>query len=230
MPGKQEYEELVEAAHADPALEQTLKARRQGQFGLFESTQKDIVEALPLLATLLDSAIAALSGELTDEAEARVRRYFPVRPDRPDDALGDLGKIVNIVRRNLEGARQFLGSSFDDIFSAVMTQFGIDQSIVEYFRARPDLIARELGGIIYIRQTNFILYVDSPLRRARVILHEAMHVVLTGGNEDAVYLEEGVEKLEDLPIEIAITNADSYVAFVLDDQIGAAKVFKFELR
>ncbi len=220
--GPRNLDDLVQLAfQAVPPLgKQLMAVQKDDRFGFTNDARRDIQAGLTTLMPFLDRAIASLTGSLSADIESRLRIYFPPDTSRPAEPISDIRKIARDVRSNLQSAKVFLGQSFDTLFVAFPGPKA-DSGVSAFFAQNPDAIAAQGGGVIFIRQTKFGVFVQTPLQAARVLMHEGMHPVLSSEHEDERYLEQGVKGLATF---IAPNNADSYTAFVLHGNIEAAKI------
>ncbi len=223
--GVRKFDDLVQlASQAVPPLGKRLKAVEvEKLFGFSEDTEKNILNGLTALRPFLDKAIESLTDIPSTDTLARLSNYFPPDPSRPAEPISDIRKIANSVRILLVKAREFLATPFDQLFKAVGKEIEQDRTIKTDFDANRDLIAIYANRTVFIHEGRFNEAVaKNVLQSARVVLHEALHNALNREEEDARYLEQG--GLDKLAIQVAIQNADSYVAFVLHGNLEAAKI------
>ena len=220
--GREDTKTMLEAAdRADPPVRRKLEAAAQKEEERFsDDTRRNIEGGQPLLLSLLDAAIASLTGEPSPETLERLSKYFTPDPTSQMKFLSDIGEIAEFVRSNLQKAKVFLSQSPSTLFEPFPGR-KVPPDVKASFDRHPNAVAVQGGRTIFIHQVNFGVFVKTPLQGAAVFMHEGMHMVLLRGDGDARYLSQGVEGL---PILVALANADSYTAFVFHGKIEAAMI------
>ena len=221
--GKQERELLAEAASGfNAAVEKAIREELEklGKFGMNDRTRGQIARAMGPLTSLFQDALTSLF--LPDEETLRrVAIYFKPDPDSERPGKSDRRKIAKRIIPPLQRAGGELVRPANKLFNVTtMATEPEDQSNVK--NLPPDALATVSRGVIwFVEKNTFSL---SDLQMARVILHEAMHLVLghSISEQDLLYLEDS--GITDLNVDKAVKNADSYVGFVMHPVLDSARL------
>jgi hypothetical protein len=223
--GKKEAEVLIEVAgNADRQLGEKLTAavkRPVGDFSFDPTTVANATAAITMLESRVGLAVQSLNN-YDISAAFLVEKYFePFRAGGLDNEKTP-STIAEIIAIKIERALSILtGRPFKQLFRPNI-HGRAPFSVRDTFLRESDVVAIQSGNKIYLHEDRFNAY--NGITQAAVLLHEAMHMVLRAGKkEDQKYIWQDVTTLG---VRDAVDNADSYVAVVFDDVIGAIGQFR----